>query len=130
MTPPEKYASPKRIFIFFRKDGFYPVELPEDTVADNAIANPGTLSVVDAITGKAVWVEESAPRGKSKGKTLRIFADPCLFDGSTWGHVATMEELTEAIRESIRAGVITQSETLNIRFRYLTDEEVENLTSI
>jgi hypothetical protein len=63
-------------------------------------------------------------------KTLRIFADPCLFDGSTWGHVATIEELTEVITRALTENVITQSETLNIRFRYLSDEEVENLTSI
>ncbi len=54
MTNAEKLSSRKGIFIFFREDGFYPLELPEATVADNADSNPGTLRVMDAITGKIV----------------------------------------------------------------------------
>jgi len=55
MNEPAKLDSPKRMFIFFRKDGFYPLELPEATVAHNAECNPGTLRVEDAATGETVW---------------------------------------------------------------------------
>lgn len=55
MTNTEKLASPKRTFIFIRADGFYPLELPEATVEDNAKCNPGTLRVQDALTGEIVW---------------------------------------------------------------------------
>jgi len=55
LTREEKLASPKRLFIFFREDGFYPVILPSATVADNAEINHGTLRVEDAITHEVVW---------------------------------------------------------------------------
>ena len=55
MTHKEKLASKKRLFFFIRADGFYPLELPEDTVVDNAECNPGTLRVEDAQTGEIVW---------------------------------------------------------------------------
>lgn len=55
MTREEKLASPKRLFLFVRDDGFYPLALPEATVADNAECNPGTLRVEDAKTGEVVW---------------------------------------------------------------------------
>lgn len=55
MTNTEKLASPKRTFIFIREGGFYPLELPEATVADNAECNPGTIRVEDALTGEVVW---------------------------------------------------------------------------
>lgn len=55
MSDDEKLASPKRLYIFIRKDGFYPITLPEATVADNAAANPGTMKVILAETGDVVW---------------------------------------------------------------------------
>lgn len=55
ITHGEKLASPKRLFIFFREEGFYPLELPELTVKENAECNPGTLRVEDATTGEIVW---------------------------------------------------------------------------
>lgn len=64
MTIAEKLASPKRLFIFIRKGGSYPLELPEATVADNAECNPGTIRFEDALTGETVWpVEQEADRG-------------------------------------------------------------------
>lgn len=55
MTNEEKLASPVRTFIFFRKEGFYLIDLPEATVADCAECNPGTLRVEDALTGDVEW---------------------------------------------------------------------------
>lgn len=55
MTNEEKLASRIRPFIFFREGMFYPLEIPEATVADNAVCNPGTLRVEDALTGEIVW---------------------------------------------------------------------------
>jgi len=43
------------IYIFFRKDGFYPIELIDDSDAcNNALCNPGTMKVEDS-TGRTVW---------------------------------------------------------------------------
>jgi len=55
-----KLNTPKRVFIFIREDGFYPIELPEGTVADNAECNTGTLRVEDAVSGKTVWEKKGA----------------------------------------------------------------------
>ena len=55
MTNDEKLASPKRLVIFVRENGFYPLELPEATIEDNAKCNPGTLRVEDALTGEILW---------------------------------------------------------------------------
>ena len=55
MTNAEKLASPKRLVIFFREGGFYPLEIPEATIDDNAKCNPGTLRVEDAVTGEILW---------------------------------------------------------------------------
>ncbi len=35
----------KAIFLFFRNEGFYPVEIPPEDLQDNITANPGTLRV-------------------------------------------------------------------------------------
>lgn len=45
------------IYIFFRKEGFYPVEGIKDDaeVLDHVILNPGTIRVENALTGKVVW---------------------------------------------------------------------------
>ena len=51
----QKMKSEKRLFLFFREGGFYPLELPKDTVADNAKANTGTIKVVDVLTQETVW---------------------------------------------------------------------------
>jgi hypothetical protein len=58
-----KLASKKRTFIFFRADGFYPLEIPEATVADNAECNPGTIRVEDALTGEILWQNAELSRG-------------------------------------------------------------------
>lgn len=55
MTNEEKLKSPKRVFLFCRENGFYPLDIPEATVEDNALLNPGTLKVIHAATGKVVW---------------------------------------------------------------------------
>lgn len=55
LTDKQKLNSPVRRCIFFREGMFYPLDLPEATIADNAIANPGTLKVEDAITGEILW---------------------------------------------------------------------------
>lgn len=51
----EKLSSPMRTFLFIRSDGFYPINLPEATVRDNAECNSGTIRVEDAETGEVVW---------------------------------------------------------------------------
>lgn len=67
LTREEKLASPKRLFLFVREEGFYPLELPELTVADNAECNPGTLRVEDAKTGEVVWPNiRSQPHAEDK----------------------------------------------------------------
>lgn len=48
-------------YAFIRADGFYPIDLRDDEDArKNAECNPGTLQVVNAITGKIVWQAEPA----------------------------------------------------------------------
>lgn len=64
-TYEEKLASPKRLFLFVREEGFYPLELPELTVADNAKCNPGTLRVEDAMTGEVVWSNSEVTQMRS-----------------------------------------------------------------
>ena len=45
----------KRIVIFFREAGFYPLELPRsDDIGAHAKANPGTLRVED-VDGNVLW---------------------------------------------------------------------------
>lgn len=55
MTNDEKLDSPKRLVIFVREGGFYPLEIPEATIEDNAKCNPSTLRVEDALTGEILW---------------------------------------------------------------------------
>ena len=44
-------------YIFFRKEGWYPVELPDvAAVQKNVELNPGTIRVED-VDGKIVWQE-------------------------------------------------------------------------
>ena len=64
-----KMESEKRLFLFHREDGFYPLALPKDTVIDNALMNPGTVKVVDVLTQKTVW-EANPHRGSE-------FCDVC-----------------------------------------------------
>lgn len=56
-TPEEakKLQSEIRPYTFHRKEGWYQVQIPKDTVEDNAKCNPGTLKVTDALTGEVVW---------------------------------------------------------------------------
>jgi len=45
----------KKIYLFYREDGFYSLELVDDEDAiRNAIFNPGTLTVTD-IDSNIVW---------------------------------------------------------------------------
>lgn len=44
-----------KIYIFFRKEGFYPIELKNDKDAiANALNNEGTLKVED-LNGNIIW---------------------------------------------------------------------------
>ena len=47
--------APKKVYIFFRKGGWYPLELwnDKDAVA-NALNNPGTIKV-ETVKGRVVW---------------------------------------------------------------------------
>lgn len=45
-----------KVYLFFRKEGFYPIELRDDEcAAANGECNPGTLRIEDALTGAQVW---------------------------------------------------------------------------
>lgn len=49
------------LYIFFRGDHFYPLELKNDTDAiANAECNPETTRVGNAITGEIVWEPKKA----------------------------------------------------------------------
>ena len=57
MTPHPKpeQRGPMRLVIFFRADGFYPLELPDtDDLSAHAGSNPGTLRIEDA-SGNVLW---------------------------------------------------------------------------
>jgi hypothetical protein len=43
-----------QIFIFFRKEGWYPIEIPPEQLIANVEHNPGTLRVED-LDGNIVW---------------------------------------------------------------------------
>lgn len=46
----------KRVYIFHRAEGWYPVELRNDADArKNAEGNPGTVKVTDALSEKVIW---------------------------------------------------------------------------
>lgn len=55
----------KQLYTFHRAEGFYPMELssedhpskihPDDQVIDHVRANPGTLKVVNEISGKIIY---------------------------------------------------------------------------
>lgn len=50
-----------RVFIFFRAEGWYPVELPSEShVLPNVQCNPGTIKVED-MDGNVVWPVEIPP---------------------------------------------------------------------
>lgn len=51
----EKLDSPEDTFIFHRKEGWYPLVLPEATVLDNALLNLGTIKVTRVSTGETIW---------------------------------------------------------------------------
>ena len=45
----------KAVYLFFREQGFYPIELESDARAvENALCNPGTIKV-ENVDGKVVW---------------------------------------------------------------------------
>jgi hypothetical protein len=43
-----------QLYIFFREEGWYPVEIPPDHLLANVELNPGTLKVED-LEGNIVW---------------------------------------------------------------------------
>lgn len=46
------------LYTFHRADGFYPLMLKDDLAArQNAESNPGTVKVVNEVTGETVWQE-------------------------------------------------------------------------
>ena len=48
------------LYTFHRAEGFYPLALKDDEDAKvNAFCNPGTLKVVNEMTGETVWSTES-----------------------------------------------------------------------
>jgi hypothetical protein len=50
-----KIPKTKKVYIFFREEGFYPLELwGNDDARKNAEANPGTLKVEDT-KGNTIW---------------------------------------------------------------------------
>jgi len=47
------------LYTFHRKDGFYLLTLKDnDEAKANAFCNPGTLKVVNELTGDTVWSQE------------------------------------------------------------------------
>lgn len=51
------------IYFFFRKEGFYPIELRNDADAiHNALCNPGTIKVERALDGEVVWSAKQEPK--------------------------------------------------------------------
>lgn len=59
MSADKKYSgTPTKPYIFFRKDGFYPITLFDDADArHNAEINPGTIRVEDT-NGRVVWRQQ------------------------------------------------------------------------
>lgn len=46
------------LYTFHRASGWYPLDLSSDEEAiRNALCNPGTITVVNEVTGKIVWSE-------------------------------------------------------------------------
>lgn len=46
----------KKTVLFFRKEGFYPIEVREnEDLAKHAELNPGTLKIMDALGEKTLW---------------------------------------------------------------------------
>lgn len=47
---------PMELYVFFREDGFYPLELRDDSDARrNAESNPGTIRVLKMPSEEQVW---------------------------------------------------------------------------
>ena len=55
MTDEEKLNTPIRHCLFCRGDKWYPMEIPEGTIADNAESNAGISRVLDGVTGETLW---------------------------------------------------------------------------
>lgn len=50
------------LYVFFRAEGFYPIEIPPgwdtpEKIAEHAALNPGTLRIENAVTREIVWQE-------------------------------------------------------------------------
>lgn len=97
----------QNVYTFHRSEGFYPLELQDDTTAlANALNNPGTLKVVNEVTGKTVFV---AP-GSSEAM------DDVLIE--------SIEELFNA-RKHIRQKDYEEAATIFRRLSFLTDKMQE-----
>ena len=47
------------LYTFHRAEGFYPLLIKDDdTAVHNAFLNPGTLKVVNEVTGETIWSTE------------------------------------------------------------------------
>ena len=135
MTNEEKLASPKRIFMFFREGGFYPLELPEATVADVADCNPGTLRVEDALTGDVVWVCKQIETMKCDwcGKEFPADARACVEAGFDAAYVEDDGEAWKGEdREPLPPGHIEAGDGDRKRLKAemgLNDAELDELLS-
>lgn len=57
----------KAIFLFFRNEGFYLVEIPPEDLHDNITCNPGTLKVDSMMADGntvAAWTQAAAPSSR------------------------------------------------------------------
>ncbi|WP_157837240.1 hypothetical protein [Geminisphaera colitermitum] len=75
----KKLSTPIRKCLFIRENGFYMLEIPEGTIADNAEANPGTLRVEDAITGEVLWSNvRDEPCEMASNENQKCFTNTCV----------------------------------------------------
>lgn len=73
------------IYIFHRKEGFYPLELPNDADARaNAECNPGTTRVTNETTGEQIWPVICGAVGGTRGSLLTAVCQ--LPKGHTGNH--------------------------------------------
>ena len=116
MNNAEKLASPKRMFIFFRDDGFYHLEIPDATVADNARANPGTDRVEDAITREIVWDS----RNESATKDVNNFLSSQPSQSQCHNRLREMSNIIDRLRKKAR-------ETGGLEMTFTTDDDYRKL---
>lgn len=70
MSNTQKLNSKMRFCAFIREDSWYPLEIPEAAIKDNAECNPGTLRVEDVLTGEVLWKKPAPtePRNQRGGE--------------------------------------------------------------